>query len=464
VVICTAMLEQHTICAVSTPPGEGGIGIIRISGGEALALAARVFRPRRRERFAAGRTHTMHYGFIVDPETGETVDEALVAVMRAPSTYTREDVVEFNCHGGMMPLKRTMELLLAAGAKQAEPGEFTKRAFLNGRIDLAQAEAVMDVIRARTDLAGRAAQELLSGGLSSKIADLRNMLVSLIAECEAEIEFSEEDVETGAASAPALKLKVIKGIIAAVNDLLADYRFGKIVRDGFATAIVGRPNVGKSSLLNALLRQDRAIVSDVPGTTRDVLEEYLNIDGIPLRILDTAGIRHSHDLVEREGVRRSRAAIASADLVLIVLDASQPLAADDRQVLEASKAKPAIAILNKSDLPRRLGPLSAPEAQVSLSCLSEAGLPDLRQALVEAIQNGVGPREHPLAVNQRQKTALERTRTGLEKAQAAFEAGLSPEFIALELREALDDLGLITGATHTEDILNRVFADFCIGK
>ncbi len=458
----TAMHEQDTICAISTPPGEGGIGIIRVSGKDAVAAVSRVFRPRKDEQLAAVATHTLHYGHVVDPVTGEAVDEALVSLMRAPATYTREDVVEINCHGGMMPLSRTMDLLIAAGVRLAEPGEFTKRAFLNGRIDLAQAEAVMDVVRAKTDLAHRAANEQLLGGLSAGIAALRDALISIIASVEAGIDFPEEDIETEGGQPLAEEVARQCG---AVENLLSGCTYGRILREGFATAIVGRPNVGKSSLLNALLKQDRAIVTEVPGTTRDVLEEHLNIAGVPLRILDTAGIRHSHDLVEQEGIRRSLAAIAAADIVLVVLDGSEPLTPEDLRVLGEADGRSSIAVINKSDLPRKLEMPGKPVTQVALSCRTGSGLEELRRAIAGMVRQGTLPsREHAWAVNRRHREALEQARDGLQKGLESIRSGLSPEFIALDLRSALDSVGLITGATYTEEILERIFNDFCIGK
>jgi len=455
------MPEQDTICAVSTPPGEGGIGIIRVSGKDAVLIASGIFRPRTESGPALGTSHTLRYGHVVDPATNEPVDEVLVSVMRAPATYTREDVVEINCHGGMVPLWRTIKLLVAAGARQAEPGEFTKRAFLNGRLDLAQAEAVMDIIRAKTDLALQAANEQLRGGLSAEISILRERLISIIASVEAGIDFPE-DIESEAGKTLG---EEVSRVLDGIDGLLSSASFGRIVRDGFATAIVGRPNVGKSSLLNALLRQDRAIVTEVPGTTRDVLEEYVNVAGVPLRILDTAGIRHSHDIVEREGIRRSLAAMASADIVLVVLDGSQQLAPEDRLVLDKINGKNAIAVINKSDLPRKLEANGQPVMRVAVSCRTGAGLEDLRQSIADMVKKGtVTSREHAWAVNQRHKTALERTKESLQRAFETITSGLSPEFIAVDLRGALDSLGLIIGATYTEDILERIFNDFCIGK
>jgi len=456
------MSEQDTICAASTPPGAGGIGIIRVSGSAAIAIASTIFRPRRDKELMTAPSHSLHYGHVVDPASNETVDEALVSMMRAPATYTREDVIEINCHGGMMPLKRTLGLLIAAGARQAEPGEFTKRAFLNGRIDLAQAEAVMDIITAKTDLSLRAANEQLLGGLSGEIATLRDRMLSLIAAVEAGIDFPEEDIETGTGQPLADE---VGRALAAVDSLLSSYTYGRILRDGFATAIVGKPNVGKSSLLNALVMQNRAIVTEVPGTTRDVLEEYLNIAGVPLKILDTAGIRHSHDIVEQEGVRRSIAAIGSADIVLLVLDGAQSLTAEDRRVMDEVQGKHVLAVINKSDLPRKLEPLGWPEAQVAVSCRTGEGLDGLKRAISDLVRQGtITSREHAWAVNQRHKTALEQTKESLQKALESTTSGLSPEFIALDLRGALDSLGLIIGATYSEDILERIFNDFCIGK
>lgn len=456
------MSEQDTICAVSTPPGAGGIGIVRVSGRNAVRIASRIFKPRSAKELHAAPTHTLHYGHVLDPTSGEIVDEVLLSVMRGPSTYTREDVIEINCHGGMMPLWRIVGLLLAAGARQAEPGEFTKRAFLNNRIDLAQAEAVMDIINAKTDIALRAANEQLRGGLSAEITALRDRLLSLTASVEAGIDFPEEDIETE--SGQRLSDEIAR-LLAEVDAVLSSSASGRILRDGFATAIVGKPNVGKSSLLNALLKQDRAIVTEIPGTTRDVLEEYLNIAGVLLKVLDTAGIRHSQDVVEQEGVRRSLLAIGSADIVLLVLDGSRQLTDEDRRVFDEIGHKQAIAIINKSDLPRRLEPLPWPELQVSVSCRTGNGLSELKRVIADIVKKGIaGQREHAWAVNQRHTIALEQAKESLEKALASGKEGLSPEFIALDLRGALDSVGLIIGATYTDDILERIFNEFCIGK
>ena len=455
------MHEQDTICAVSTAPGQGGIGIIRVSGTDAVEISSHVFRSRNGRDLDSAMTHTIHYGHIVDA-AGEIIDEALVSIMRAPATYTREDVVEINCHGGMMPLWRTVARLVASGARQAEPGEFTKRAFLNGRIDLAQAEAVMDIISAKTELAHRSANEQLLGGLSTEVTSLRDRLIGIIASVEAGIDFPEEDIETQSGGPLTREIAALVGDVALLQ---SSFAVGRILREGFATAIVGKPNVGKSSLLNALLKQDRAIVTDIPGTTRDIIEEFLNIDGVPIRILDTAGIRHSHDVVEQEGVRRSHAAIESADIVLVVLDSSVPLSDEDQQVLKGVAEKKAVLVLNKSDKTRQLEPLSVPHKQVSLSCKTGEGLSALKSAIAAMARQGmIMPKEHAWAVNQRHVTALNQAKTNLDKALESASAAQSPEFIVVDLRGALDSLGLIIGATYTDDILERIFNDFCIGK
>jgi tRNA modification GTPase len=456
------MSEQDTICAVSTPLGSGGIGIIRISGRSALDLAKRVFCPRSGEDLSKAASHSIHYGTIRVPVTGEVVDESLVTVMRAPRTYTREDTVEINCHGGSLPLWRTMRLLIEGGGREAEPGEFTKRAFLNGRIDLAQAEAVMEIIQAQTEMSHRAATEQLMGGLSREVARLRERLIAIVAGVEAAIDFPEDEIDTPLGEA--LEREVAESI-RTIDELVATGIYGRVLREGLAAAIVGRPNVGKSSLLNALLRQDRAIVTEHPGTTRDVLEEALNVKGIQLRILDTAGIRESLDVAEREGVKRSLDAVRRADVVLLVLDGSMPLSVEDEKVLAATRDKDRLIVINKSDLPRLLGEISLTGEQVLVSCRNGEGLDELRRILVEVVRRGSGPpREHAWAVNQRHQVALERAKASLERATVSLRDGLSPEFMAIDLREALDHVGFVIGATYTEDILSKIFDDFCIGK
>jgi tRNA modification GTPase len=461
-VVIYDMLFQDTICAVSTPAGNGGIGIIRLSGKDAIAIASTVFRAKQEGALSRAKSHTIHYGQVVDPASGEVVDEALTTVMRKPATYTREDVVEINCHGGTVPLWKTVRLLVVQGARHAEPGEFTKRAFLHGRIDLTQAEAVMDIIRAKTEACLRSANDQLMGGISKMVIDLRDRLVGVIAGVEADVDFPEEDIET---SSGGQLIAELEDIARSIDEMISTAFSGRILREGLATAIVGRPNVGKSSLMNALLIRERAIVADVPGTTRDVLEEMINISGIPLRILDTAGIRHTHDAVEKEGVRRSLAALESADIVLVVLDGSQRMTAEDRHVLREARGKPAIAVMNKSDLGRTIEVFDWPERQIEISCRNSHGLDRLRQEITEMTkQDAAAPKTHAWAINERHRLALEQARQCLERSLESARSMLSPEFIALDLRESIDHLGLIIGATHTEDILSRIFNDFCIGK
>lgn len=456
------MSEQDTICAISTPLGEGGIGIIRLSGKDAVAVAQKVFRPRRKSALDTRASHYIRYGHVVDPDTGEVVDEVLVTVMRGPATYTREDVVEINCHAGPMALRKTLGLLIKSGARQAEPGEFTKRAFLNGRIDLTQAEAVMDLIHAKTELSLRAANEQLNGGLSVEIGRIRERLISLVASVEAGIDFPEEDIETMPDKSAADDLE---GLIGEIDRLVSGFEYGRVMREGIAAAIVGRPNVGKSSLLNALLEQDRAIVTEIPGTTRDVIEEYLNISGAAIRIIDTAGIRSTADIVEREGVRRSLAAAKNADMVLLVLDGSEPLHDGDRAILAETRGKSVISVINKSDLPRRMEPLDEQMPQVRVSCLTGSGIAELKRTIFGVIEQGcVFSSGHAWAVNQRHKAALEQARGFLERARESLFSGMSPEFASVDMRDALDCLGIVIGATYTEDILDRIFGSFCIGK
>ena len=342
------MNATDTICAIGTPPGEGGIGIIRVSGDKAVEIASKVFLGIQGSRVSDFPSHTLHVGHLRDPDTGERLDEVLVAVMKAPRTYTREDVVEFHCHGSPLVLRLGLEALVRSGARLATPGEFTKRAFLNGRLDLAQAEAVMDLIQARSETGMRVALEQLRGRLSEELGQIREGLLRLLVEVEAGIDFTEEGITF--ISPDALGNGVQK-VSERIGHLINTAAEGRIVREGITAVLAGRPNVGKSSLLNALVRADRAIVADLPGTTRDVLEEFVNIRGLPVRLLDTAGLRQSLDVVEREGVRRSHEALERADLILALLDRSMPLAAEVRQLLAQAQKKACVVVLNKSDLP-----------------------------------------------------------------------------------------------------------------
>jgi tRNA modification GTPase len=463
------MSEEDTIAAISTPMGQGGIGIVRLSGKGSFPIAEKIFTCRAKKIFQDPESHKVIYGHVCDPLTGQTIDEVLVTVMKSPHSYTREDIVEINCHGGMLTLKKTLELVLSQGARLAEPGEFTRRAFINGRIDLSQAEAVLDLIRSRTDESRKIALEQLQGGLSAAITALRDKLTDICANIEAYIDFPEDEIET--ASKKELSQST-KDISRELSSLLKTYEDARFFREGLSTAIVGRPNVGKSSLLNALIRKDRAIVTEIPGTTRDVIEEYLNIDGLPLRIMDTAGIRHSTDIAEKEGVARSLRSIESADLVIAIFDRSEPLREEDFEVMEKIKNKNSIIVFNKCDLTSifdrdkltsRLAPYDL--RTLSISATRGDGLPELKKTIfASCLKDWKEEREGVVVTNLRHKCAIEDARKSLDNATDAMEGNQPIEIIAIELRESLDKLGEIVGAVTTEDILNRIFNDFCIGK
>ena len=459
------MFSDDTIAAISTPLGEGGIGIVRLSGTKAFHIADSIFLSPKAKTLAASKSHRLLYGHIVDPKSGTKIDEVLASVMKSPHSYTTEDVVEINCHSGMITLRKTLELVLQQGARLAEPGEFTRRAFLNGRIDLSQAEAVLDLIRSRTDESRRIAVEQLQGSLFTKITSLRDRLTDVCVHIEAYIDFPEDEIETASQQ----NLLDTMGLVR--NDLISllkTYDEARFFREGLQTAIVGRPNVGKSSLLNALLQKDRAIVTEIPGTTRDILEEYLNIKGLPLQIMDTAGIRQVEDIVEKEGVRRSLESIENADLVIAIFDSSEPLRDEDFEVLKKVKNKTAIYVLNKSDLPAVIDQASFdlhPSSFLRISATRGDGIEDLKDKVVNScLKDWKEEREGIVISNLRHKISLEKATESLRKAADALTENQPLEIIALEMRDSLDSLGEIVGAVTTEDILNRIFSDFCIGK
>ncbi|MGH7257238.1 MAG: tRNA uridine-5-carboxymethylaminomethyl(34) synthesis GTPase MnmE [Nitrospiraceae bacterium] len=470
---------DDTICGIATPLGEGGVGIVRLSGSHSIEIAGVLAKLRSGLPLASTRNHTLYLADVTLPVYGsdspataskqEVVgDEALIVVMRGPRSFTGEDVVEFHCHGGTLILHTVCGAIIAAGGRLAEPGEFTKRAFLNGRLDLAQAEAVLDTIRAKTAGSLRVAQAQRRGVLSREIEGIRGDLVTALAHVEAALDFSEEDIAfVGRAELVAL-LVAMSGRLAR---LLETARDGRILREGATVAIVGRPNVGKSSLLNALTSTDRAIVTAIPGTTRDVLDEWLNIQGVPIRILDTAGIRETHDPVEQEGIERSHRAVEDADAVLAVFDGSLPLEESDRSVLKSLQSKRSVIVVNKSDLSSQLDmtELQVPGGEqrpvVRLSAQTGAGLPQLRDHIRSSIlREGFEPNEGLYVTNLRHITSLRSAQEGLTHALAAIDDQLSGEFVAADLRMAADALGEITGAISTDDILNRIFSEFCIGK
>ncbi|MCO5053187.1 MAG: tRNA uridine-5-carboxymethylaminomethyl(34) synthesis GTPase MnmE [Verrucomicrobiae bacterium] len=467
---------DDTIAAIATPLGEGGLAVIRISGKTALSVADRVFVPvgKSSSKPSAAPSHTIQYGHAM--RAGARVDEVLCAVLRAPRTFTREDVVELTCHGGILASKTVLDTVLECGARLAQPGEFTQRAFLNGRIDLAQAEAVADLIHARTGLALSAANEQLAGKLSQRINRLRDELMRTLAHIEAYLDFPEEDI---APDTHAQLIGRLAGAIEWVTELLRTAPEGQLLRRGIRAAIIGRPNAGKSSLLNQLLGHDRAIVSHVPGTTRDTIEETANVRGIPVVFIDTAGLREVQDEIESEGVRRSRAALARAELILHVLDASEPLHEADAQLLREFAGKNRIVIRNKMDLPAQLilppavrshateetSVESETTPLVDISSKTGAGLEALKEAIQAAVWSGrVTAETAQVTINARHEDALKRAKVSLQLALDALRAEASLEFVALDLRQGINAIGEIVGKTTTEDLLDAVFSQFCIGK
>ena len=445
-------MYQDTIAAISTPLGEGGIGIVRLSGKDALPIVQGLFDRQLQNR-------RLVYGHIVDPETGEVIDEALAAYMKAPHTYTREDVVEIDCHGGPIPLQRILGLALRCGARAAYPGEFTLRAFLNGRIDLAQAESVLDVIQSRTQASLRLAVQGLGGKLSEPIKEVRRSLMDILAYLTARIDFPEDEVGEQDVKGPLEKAQ------ATLQHLIANADAGIVYRQGVRTAIVGRPNVGKSSLLNRLLRQSRAIVTPIPGTTRDTLEETVNLKGVPFILIDTAGIMKSNNVVEELAVERSRKAIEQADFVLFVIDASEPLANSDKELTDFLAEKTALVVANKCDLPRQAELDELPWLQVSTSALTGEGLEELESAMVNSVLGGkIVTSDALLVTNPRHKEALQRAERHLAHAGTAVEEKLPDDFVTIDLTAALNALGEITGETVTDELLDTIFSRFCIGK
>jgi tRNA modification GTPase len=457
--------ESDTIAAISTPVGQGGIGIVRISGSRSLEIADRIFRPQKAGPPSAARTGSLMYGHVIDPSDNTGVDEVLMSVMRSPHSYTREDVVEINCHGGAISVKRILETVLAEGARLADPGEFTKRAFLNGRINLAQAEAVFDVITAKTEEGMKLALEQLQGGLSEKLNNIMEGLIDIGASAEAYIDFPEDDIETKTSLQIRERLAEIR---KEIDGLSATFQEARFFRDGLAVAIVGRPNVGKSSLLNILLKKDRAIVTELPGTTRDLIEDYLNINGLPIRIMDTAGIRNSGELVEKEGIRRSLEAIDKADFIIALVDGSTPLEEDDLKLMELIRGKSAVIVINKSDLPAKisLGSISEKGREyLYVSALTGEGIEELKSAIFHSnLRDWAEEREGVVVTNIRHRTALDKASSALGSALGLLLENRPLELFSIELRDALDSLGEIKGTVTTEDILDRIFSSFCIGK
>ena len=458
--------EQDTIAAISTPVGEGGISIIRVSGDQALDVVSRIFKGKDLHQV---KSHTINYGHIIDPASGETVDEVMVSVMLAPKTYTKEDVVEINCHGGLLATNRALQLTLTNGARLAEPGEYTKRAFLNGRLDLSQAEAVMDLIRAKTDKSMKVALNQLDGDLSRLIKALRQDILDVLAQVEVNIDYPEYD------AVEEMTTKMLKEKASEVRQrletLLQTAKEGKVLRDGLATAIIGRPNVGKSSLLNALLHEDKAIVTEVAGTTRDVIEEYVNVAGVPLKLIDTAGIRHTDDTVEKIGVERSKQAIETADLILLLIDSSRLLTEEDRALIEATAQKPRMVIFNKTDLPAQvdlaeLTELVNGDPVIQTSILEHAGMQELGQAIAHRFFNeGIDSnRGSVMGTNARHIGLLHQAVDSLNAVLEGIEAGMPVDLVQIDMTDAWNTLGEITGQTYQDELLDQLFSQFCLGK
>ncbi|NOV02767.1 tRNA uridine-5-carboxymethylaminomethyl(34) synthesis GTPase MnmE [Paenibacillus planticolens] len=456
---------NDTIAAISTPLGEGGIAVIRVSGDDAVPLVERVFRSKTKLSDAA--THTVHYGFIVEPASAEKVEEVLVTLMKAPRSFTMEDVVEVSCHGGIVSVKKVLDLLLQQGIRLAEPGEFTKRAFLNGRIDLTQAEAVIDLIRAKSDRAFKVALKQVEGNLSKQIKHLRYVLVELMAHVEVNIDYPEHDVEE---MTNAFIKSKCDAVMVEIDRLLVTAEQGKILREGIETAIVGRPNVGKSSLLNELAQENRAIVTDIPGTTRDVIEEFVNIGGIPLKLLDTAGIRETTDIVEQIGVERSKTALAEADLILLVLNSNEELQLDEIALMKQLADKQTIVILNKTDLSRRLDVEQVlsyfpQERIVELSLIENKGIDRLEKAIAAIFFEGkLESSDLTYVSNVRHISLLKQAKRSLEDALDANEQYVPIDMIQIDIRAAWEQLGEIIGDSVGESLIDQIFTQFCLGK
>ncbi|SPT62832.1 tRNA modification GTPase MnmE [Aerococcus viridans] len=456
-----------TIAAISSAPGEGAIGIVRLSGDDALTIADKVYKLGQK-KLSTQDSHTIHYGHIVDPKDGQEIDEVMVSVMREPKTFTREDIVEINTHGGIVATNRVLELVLREGATLAEPGEFTKRAFINGRIDLTQAEAVMDLIRAKTDRSMDLAVKQLDGKLSNLIENLRQDILNTLAQVEVNIDYPEyDDVEEMTLKLLGEKTTIIKN---RIDGLLSTAKQGKILRDGISTAIVGRPNVGKSSLLNALLREEKAIVTDIEGTTRDTVEEYINIRGVPLKLVDTAGIRDTEDVVERIGVERSKKALMEAELVLLLLNQSEALTAGDRELLSLTQDHKRIIIMNKIDLPSQLLKESLLEwveedEIIATSMMTQEGIDALEEKIADYFFSGQsGEKDATYVSNARHIDLLQKASQSLDEVRNGIDMGMPVDLIQIDFTRAWEILGEIIGENAPDELLTQLFSQFCLGK
>ncbi|WP_022792949.1 tRNA uridine-5-carboxymethylaminomethyl(34) synthesis GTPase MnmE [Marinococcus halotolerans] len=458
-------METDTIAAISTPSGEGAIAIVRLSGDEALAIADHVYKGKKSLHDVE--THTIHYGHIIDPADGSVIEESMISVLRAPKTFTREDIVEINCHGGLVSVNRVLDNVLSQGARLAEPGEFTKRAFLNGRIDLTQAEGVMDLIRAKTDRAMQSALKQVEGRLSERIRKLRQKLLETVANVEVNIDYPEFDADV-------VTTNVLKENVAFVGEeidqLLVTARQGKIMREGLGTAIIGRPNVGKSSLMNNLVHENKAIVTEVPGTTRDVLEEYVNVRGVPLRLIDTAGIRETEDIVEKIGVERSRQVLQEAELILLVINSAEPLSDEDRALFQAVQGMNVIVIMNKTDLPKQvdeeeLREYTSGRPIIAASFLNDEGIDSLEEAIAHLFfDEGVEAADMNYLSNARHIGLLNQAKRSVNDALEAVEMGVPVDMVQIDITRAWEQLGEIVGENVHDGLIDQLFAQFCLGK
>jgi len=460
-------MSYDTIVGISTPPGEGAIGIVRMSGDNALEIAKKIFIDKNKQSLDAFENRKLTYGMIVDGE--DIIDEVLVACMKAPQTFTREDIVEINCHGGVVPIRRIVEVILKNGCRMAEAGEFTKRAFLNGRLDLAQAESIMDMISAKTVKGFDVAFKQMEGTLSKTVRSIREDLLKILAHVEVNIDYPDEDIEELTYSDLLADLRIIQ---PKINHLLSSSEAGRIIRDGLSTVIVGKPNVGKSSLLNALLKESRAIVTEIAGTTRDIIEEYLNIDGIPIKIVDTAGIRETEDIVEKIGVERSKEFFNKADLVLVMLNANEALTNEDREILSFIHDREVIVLVNKTDLNPKIDydELASlvgnhKERIIKISVVTGDGIEAVEKEISSLVYRGdVKKDESTYVTNIRHKDALERASKSISDAIGSTEMDMALDFIEVDIKDTYEFLGEISGDTLEENVIDKIFSNFCLGK
>ena len=462
------ILKEDTIAAIATPFGTGGTGKIRISGPDAYKIGDEIFKSINKDKKVSEQeTYSAHYGHIYDDKEDKIIDEVVATLMRKPHSFTGENVLELDCHGGMTPLRAVLDLVLSHGARLAEPGEFSQRAFLNGRIDLAQAEAIIEIINSKTEKSLDIAVDQLNGKLSDQLDEIKEMAVEILAHLEAAIDYPEDEIEGFSPSELGDKFKYIRD---EIEKLLKSSKQGKIYKEGLKTVIVGKPNVGKSSLLNYFLEEKRAIVTDIPGTTRDVIEDYVNLKGIPLKIIDTAGIRETADEVEKIGVERTRESAEKSDLVLFMLDINQGITEEDRKIYELIKDKPMIVIVNKTDLPAKIEKkkIEADFSEHSLlwiSLLEEEGLEELKEDILdEILDEEISGDDEVIITKSRHKNALEKALAAVERVIVSHETNMPYDFLTIDLKDCLNALGEITGETVAEDIIDRIFTDFCLGK